>query len=85
MLGTLDPDTSASIVEAALPATLVLLLAAARCLYSIETALWIAVLLNVGLLFTWGVGLRQLAGGTALQALGSRTCEAHPSAWCWSR
>jgi hypothetical protein len=36
---------------------------------STETELWIAVLVNVGLLFTWGAGLRQLAGGTSLQAL----------------
>ena len=58
----------ASIVEAALPATLVLLLAAVG-LYSTGTALWVAALLNLGLLFTWGVGLGQLAGGTSLQAL----------------
>jgi hypothetical protein len=57
-----------SIVEAALPAALVLLLAGLG-VYSTETALWIAVLVNVGLLFTWGAGLRQLAGGTSLQTL----------------
>jgi hypothetical protein len=59
-----------TIVEAALPATVVLLLAALD-LYSTGTGLWIAVLLNVGLLFVWGVGLRQLSGGTFLQALGA--------------
>ena len=59
-----------SIVEAALPAALVLLLAGLD-VYSTGTALWIAVLVNVGLRFTWGVGLRQLSGGTSLQALGA--------------
>ena len=57
-------------MEAALPAALVLLLAGLD-VYSTETALWIAVLVNVGLLFTWGAGLRQLSGGTSLQALGA--------------
>jgi hypothetical protein len=57
-----------SIVEAALPAALVLLFAGLD-VYSTETALWIAVLVNVGLLFTWGAGLRQLSGGTSLQTL----------------
>lgn len=59
-----------TIVESALPATAVLLLAAFG-LYSAETGLWIAVLLNVGLLFVWGVGVRRLSGGTTLQALGA--------------
>jgi hypothetical protein len=59
-----------SIVQAALPATLVLLVAALD-VYSVETALWIAVLVNVALLFTWGAGLRQLAGGAGLQVLGA--------------
>ena len=59
-----------AIVEAALPATAVLLLAALG-LYTAETGLWSAVLLNVGLLFVWGIGLRRLSGGTALQALGT--------------
>lgn len=59
-----------AIVEAALPATAVLLLAAFD-VYSVGTGLWIAVLLNVGLLFAWGVGLRQLSGGTLLQTLGA--------------
>ena len=58
------------IVRAALPATVVLL-PAAFDVYSVETALWVAVLLNVALLFTWGAGLRQLAGGTALQVVGA--------------
>ena len=55
-------------MEAALPAVLVLLIAAMD-VYSVETALWIAVLVNVALLFIWGAGLRQLAGGTRLQVL----------------
>ncbi len=59
-----------AIVEAALPAAVVLVLAALG-VYSIDTALWIAVLVNVALLFIWGVGLRQLAGGTGLQVLGA--------------
>ena len=58
------------IVRAALPATIVLL-PAAFDVYSVETALWVAVLLNVALLFTWGAGLRQLAGGTGLQVVGA--------------
>ena len=57
------------IVQAALPAAVVLLLAALD-VYSVGTALWIAVLVNVALLFIWGAGLRQLAGGTGLQVLG---------------
>ena len=59
-----------AIVEAALPAAAVLLLSALD-VYSVETGLWIAVLLNVALLFVWGVGLRRLSGGTTLQALGA--------------
>lgn len=59
-----------AIVEAALPASVVLLLAVFD-VYSVETGLWVAVLLNVGLLFAWGIGLRQLSGGTGLQALGA--------------
>jgi hypothetical protein len=35
----------------------------------VRTALWLAVSVNVGLLFVWGAGLRQLAGGTRLQIL----------------
>ncbi len=58
------------IVQAALPATVVLLLAALD-VYSVGSALWIAVLGNVALLFIWGAGLRQLAGGTELQVLGA--------------
>jgi hypothetical protein len=57
-----------SIVEAALPATVVLV-PATLDVYSVDTALWIAVLTNVVLLFTWGAGLRQLAGGAGLQVL----------------
>jgi hypothetical protein len=59
-----------AIVQAALPATIVLV-PAALDVYSVETALWIAVLVNVALLFTWGAGLRQLAGGAGLQVLGA--------------
>ena len=59
-----------AIVQAALPATIVLALAALE-VYSVETALWIAVFVNVALLFTWGAGLRQLAGGTGPQVLGA--------------
>jgi hypothetical protein len=59
-----------ALVEAALPATAVLVLAALG-VYTAATGLWIAVLLNVGLLFVWGVGLRRLLGGTTLQALGA--------------
>jgi hypothetical protein len=59
-----------TIVEAALPAAAVLLLSALD-VYSVETGLWIAVLLNVALLFVWGIGLRRLSGGTSLQALGA--------------
>jgi hypothetical protein len=58
------------IVQAALPAEVALLLAALD-VYSLETALWIAVLVNVSLLFMWGAGLRHLAGGTKLQVLGA--------------
>ena len=58
------------IVEAALPATIVLTLAALG-VYPAATGLWIAVLLNVALMFVWGAGVRRLAGGTSLQALGA--------------
>lgn len=59
-----------SIVEAAAPATIVLVLGALG-LYSAATALWIAVLLNVALMFVWGVALRQLSGGNSLEVLGA--------------
>jgi hypothetical protein len=59
-----------SIVRAAVPATLVLLLAVVD-VYSAETALSVAVFVNVGLLFVWGMALRELAGGTWLQVLGA--------------
>lgn len=68
LLGSIGHESP--IVEAALPAAAVLLLAALD-VYSVETALWIAVLVNVALLFIWGAGLRQLAGGTGLQVLGA--------------
>ena len=57
-------------MQAALPAAVVLLLAVLD-VYSVATALWIAVLANVALLFIWGVGLRQLAGGRGLEVLGA--------------
>jgi hypothetical protein len=56
------------IVQAALPASIVLALAASD-LYTVSTALWIATGVNVGLLFAWGVVLRDVAGGTRGQAL----------------
>ena len=68
LLGSIGHEFA--IVQAALPAVLVLLLAALD-VYSVEAALWIAVLVNVALLFIWGAGLRQLAGGTGLQVLGA--------------
>ena len=57
------------------PAVAVLLLAAFD-VYSVATALWIAVLLNVGLLFVWGAGMRQVGGGTAVQVLAAGTASA---------
>ena len=59
-----------AIVEAAAPATIVLILAALG-VYSAATGLWIAVLLNVCLMFIWGAGLRELSGGRRLQMLGA--------------
>jgi hypothetical protein len=56
------------IVQAALPASIVLALASFD-LYTVATALWIAVGVNVGLLFLWGAVLRDIAGGTLTQAL----------------
>jgi hypothetical protein len=56
------------IVQSALPASIVLALAASD-LYTVGTGLWIATGVNVGLLFVWGGGLRQLAGGSAGQIL----------------
>ena len=66
LLGSIGHEFS--IVQAALPAAVVLLLAVLD-IYSVETALWIAMLVNVALLFMWGAGLRQLAGGKGLQVL----------------
>jgi hypothetical protein len=57
-----------TIVEAAFPATIVLALAAIG-VYSPATGLWIAVLVNVALMFVWGAGVRRLAGGTSLQTV----------------
>ena len=68
-------------MEAALPATLVLLLAAVG-LYSTGTALWVAALLNLGLLFTWGVGLQPAGRRHVAAGPGAPDLEAHPSAWC---
>jgi hypothetical protein len=59
-----------TIVEAAFPATIVLALAGLG-VYSPATGLWIAVLVNVALMFVWGAGVRRLAGGTALQTAGA--------------
>jgi hypothetical protein len=56
------------IVQAALPASIVLALAASD-LYTVATGLWIATGVNVGLLFIWGVALREAAGGTRGQML----------------
>lgn len=50
-------------VEAAGPSALALLLAAFD-VYSVDTGLWIAICVNIGLLFVWGAGLKQAAGGT---------------------
>jgi hypothetical protein len=56
------------IVQAALPASIVLALAATD-LYTVATGLWIATAVNVGLLFVWGAALREVAGGTLGQTL----------------
>jgi hypothetical protein len=56
------------IVQAALPAALVLALATTG-LYSKDTGLWIAAGVNVVLLFVWGAGVRELAGATLAQAM----------------
>ena len=52
-----------TIVQAALPASAALV-PAAFGLYSARTALWIALGVNVFLLFVWGAALRELAGGS---------------------
>ena len=56
------------IVQAALPASIVLALASLD-LYTVATALWIATGVNVGLLFVWGAVLRDIAGGTRAQVI----------------
>ena len=56
------------LVQSAVPASIVVALAAFD-LYTVSTALWIATGVNVGLLFVWGAGLRQLAGGASRQIL----------------
>jgi hypothetical protein len=56
------------IVQSAVPASIVLALAASDVL-TVGTALWIATGVNVGLLFVWGAGLRQVAGGSLGQVL----------------
>jgi cobalamin synthase len=56
--------------KAAGPALVALLLATLG-IYSAKTGLWIAMGVNVVLLFVWGAALRQRAGGTNLQALGA--------------
>jgi hypothetical protein len=59
-----------AIVQAALPSAVLVALAALG-LYSTDTALWVALGVNVVLLFLWGAGLRELAGGTLAQMLGA--------------
>ena len=56
------------IVQAALPAAVLVALAALG-VWSTDTALWVALGVNVVLLFVWGAGLRELAGGTLAQML----------------
>jgi hypothetical protein len=56
------------IVEAALPSAVIICLAAPG-LYSTDTAVWVALAVNVLLLFAWGAGLRELAGATRAQTL----------------
>jgi hypothetical protein len=50
-------------VESAGPAAIALLLAVLG-VFSTDTALWIAICVNIVLLFVWGAGLKQAAGGT---------------------
>lgn len=50
-------------VESAGPAALFLVLAEVG-IWSADTALWIAIGVNIALLFVWGAGLKQAAGGT---------------------
>jgi hypothetical protein len=57
-----------AIAEAAAPAIIALALAAVG-FYSKNTGLWIAISANTALLFVWGMGLRQLAGGTTRQLI----------------
>ena len=54
------------VVEAVLPALIALLLAVLD-VYSVRTALWIAIIANGVLLLLWGVLLRRHAGGSALE------------------
>jgi nitroreductase len=56
------------IVQSGLPAAIALALAAVG-LYSVDTGLWVAVVVNVCLLFVWGAGLRELAGGNVAQVV----------------
>ncbi len=56
------------IVQAALPASIALALAGFD-LYTVATGLWIAVGVNVGLLFVWGAVLRDIAGGNLAQVI----------------
>jgi hypothetical protein len=55
-------------VEAVGP-TLVALALAAAGVYSANTGLWVAIVVNVILLFAWGAGLRQRADGTPVQVV----------------
>lgn len=50
-------------VESAGPGAISLLLAALGA-YSADTGVWIAIGVNIALLFFWGAGLKQAAGGT---------------------
>ena len=58
------------IVTAALPSAVLVALAALG-LYSTDTALWVALGVNIVLLFVWGAGLRELSGGTLAEMLGA--------------
>lgn len=55
-------------VTAAVPSSLAVALAATG-VYSLETALSVASGVNVLLLFVWGAGVRELAGGSLAQVL----------------
>ncbi len=54
------------IVRAAFPSVLALV-PAVLGLYTVATGFWVATVINVVLLFVWGVEMRRLAGGTVVQ------------------